>query len=275
VHSLFGQANPSCAAIKISFGHSAANLRPNSLLKFWQRSDAQAAQEPLLLRSPYSLLVLIALALGALPALAQSTTASEANTCPGGVATVSGANSVDFSDVCAGVTSALKFLSIHQVIPTEPVAIEVTQNLPREAGPTAVGCYIEARRRVYMVPYSKFRKAKTWFGVPINRELFRAVASHEAAHAVGACHFKIPNPTIQAKEYLAYVTMFSVMPTQLRQQALRKVKTEGFSTLDRFTPLLYSFDPMRFGAEAYRHFAAATDQTAIIQGLLVGTVLQD
>jgi hypothetical protein len=69
--------------------------------------------------------------------------------------------------------------------------------------------------------------------------------------------------------------MFSVMPTQLRQQALRKVKTEGFSTLDRFTPLLYSFDPMRFGAEAYRHFAAATDQTAIIQGLLVGTVLQD
>lgn len=209
------------------------------------------------------------------PALAQSVDAVGVKMCGGDVATVLGASPADLSDVCAGVTSALGFLSNYGIKPTEPVAIEVTKNIPEEAGPTAAGCYIEQRRRVYVVPYSSFRKSKTWFGLPIGRDLFRALAAHEAAHAVGACNFKIPNPTIQAKEYLAYVTMFSVMPAELRKQALRKVKTEGFATLDRFTPLLYSFDPMRFGAEAYRHFAAATNPTEVIQGLLAGTVLQD
>lgn len=214
-------------------------------------------------------------ALFASPALAQSTTAAEIKNCAGQVATVSGASPADFSDICTGVAAALEFLSRYGVNPTEAVAINVSKDIPQEAGPTAAGCYIEQRRQVYVVPYSTFRKSKTWFGVSINRELYRALAAHEAAHAVAACNFKIPNPTIQAKEYLAYVTMFSAMPKELRSQALRKVKTEGFTTLDRFTPLLYSFDPMRFGAEAYRNFVASTDQTAIIQGLLDGTKLQD
>lgn len=230
-----------------------------------------------LLRSEASipLLLALALAMSSAAAMAQPKLAAEVRTCPGGGATVSGASPADLSDVCAGVLSALKFLASHGVTPTEPVAIEVTESIPEEAGPTAAGCYIEQRRRVYLVPYSTFRKNKTWFGVDINRELFRALAAHEAAHAVGACNFKIPNPTIQAKEYLAYVTMFAVMPTDLRRKALREVKTEGFASLDRFTPLLYSFDPMRFGAEAYRHFSAAPDQSTIVRSLLEGRVLQD
>lgn len=153
-------------------------------------------------------LLALALVLFASPALAQSTASAKAMACAGDVATVSGATDADLADVCAGVRSALGFLSLYGVRPTEPVAIEVTT-------------------------------------------------------------------TIQAKEYLAYVTMFSVMPAALRDQALRKVRTEGFATLDRFTPLLYSFDPMRFGAEAYRHFAAAADRHAVIQDLLAGTVMRD
>ncbi len=104
---------------------------------------------------------------------------------------------------------------------------------------------------------------------------YRALATHEAAHAVGACNFTVPNPTIQAKEYLAYVTMFSVMPAELRSQALKNTRTQGLQSLDRFTPLLYSFDPMRFGAEAYRHFSATPEQTAIVRDLLAGKVLRD
>lgn len=69
--------------------------------------------------------------------------------------------------------------------------------------------------------------------------------------------------------------MFSVMPADLRAQALRSTKTQGFESLDRFTPLLYSFEPMRFGAEAYRHFSEVSDQTALIRDLLIGRVLRD
>jgi hypothetical protein len=220
-------------------------------------------------------LVSFAQALCLVSAHAQPASGTEATTCPGGTATVLGAIPADLSDVCAGVVSTLRFLATHGVTPTDPVAIEVTPRIPQEAGPTAAGCYIEQRRRVYLVPYSSFRQNKSWFNVPIDRRLYRALASHEAAHAVGACNFKVPNPTIQAKEYLAYVTMFSVMPAELRAQALRRTNTQGFESLERFTPLLYSFDPMRFGAEAYRHFSAVPDQTALIRELLAGRVLRD
>ena len=199
----------------------------------------------------------------------------DAATCPGGTATVLGANRADLADVCAGVASSLGFLASHGIRPTEPVAVEVTTSIPQEAGPTAAGCYIELRRKVYVVPYRSFRNNKSWFNVPIDRRLYRALAAHEAAHAVGACSFSVPNPTIQAKEYLAYITMFSVMPAELRSRALRGIKTQGFDSLDRFTPLLYSFDPMRFGAEAYRHFSQSSDQTALIRDLLTGRVLRD
>jgi len=67
--------------------------------------------------------------------------------------------------------------------------------------------------------------------------------------------------------------MFSVMPTKLRTAALRNVRTKGFQSLDRFTPLLYSVDPMRFGAEAYCHYSASSARTELIQSILSGKAL--
>ena len=57
--------------------------------------------------------------------------------------------------------------------------------------------------------------------------------------------------------------------------SLRAMQTEGFSSLDRFTPLLFMFDPMRFGAESYRHFIASPDPTGLIQDILSGQALND
>ena len=140
------------------------------------------------------------------------------------------------------MTDALAFFALHGAAATEPLSIEVARRLPEEAGPTAAGCYLESRRTVYVVPFATFRSHKTWFGVPIDRALYRSLASHEAAHAVAACRFRIPNPTIQAKEYLAYVAMFSTMPPALRTQALKIGRTDTFDSFDRFTPMLYLFD---------------------------------
>ena len=169
----------------------------------------------------------------------------------------------------------MSFLATHGLRPAEPISIDVTVAIPEEAGPTAAGCYMEQKRRVYVVPYSVFRKNKTWFGVTISREIYRALAAHEAAHAVAACNFHVPKPTIQAKEYIAYVAMFSSMSPELRQQAMGATRTEGFESLDRFTPLLYMFDPMRFGAEAYRHYSSATNRNQLLQDILAGRVLVD
>lgn len=125
------------------------------------------------------------------------------------------------------------------------------------------------------MPYAVFRRNKTWFGVAISREMYMALAAHEAAHAVAACNFRVPRPTIQAKEYIAYAAMFSSMSPELRQQALRSARSQGFDSLDRFTPLLYMFDPMRFGAEAYRHFSASSNRAELLQEILAGTALAD
>jgi hypothetical protein len=208
-------------------------------------------------------------------AWSEPSSSEQARNCRDGRATVVGADGADFSAICSGVAGALKFLALHGVRPAEPVSIEVTRSIPEEAGPTAAGCYIEQKRRVFVAPYSAFRKNKTWFGVSISREIYSTLAAHEAAHAVAACNFRIPKPTIQAKEYLAYVAMISAMSPELRAQALRGTRTEGFTSFDRFTPLLYMFDPMRFGAEAYRHFASVADQTALVQDVLAGKVLSE
>ncbi len=53
------------------------------------------------------------------------------------------------------------------------------------------------------------------------------------------------------------------------------MRTEGFDSIDRFTPLLYMFDPMRFGAEAHRHFSNAAEPSRLIQAILDGEVLRD
>ena len=195
--------------------------------------------------------------------------------CRNGRATVVGADDADFADICSGVADARKSLALHGVRPTEPVSIEVTTNIPQEADATATGCCIELKRRAFVVPYQVFRKNKTWFGIGINREMFRMLAAHEAAHALAACDFRIPQPAIQAKESLAHVAMVSAMSPELRAKALRRTKTEGFASFDRFTPLLYMFDPMRFGAEAYLHCSSVVDRTALIHDVLAGNVLVD
>jgi hypothetical protein len=224
-------------------------------------------------------LTVMALPVGSSSAWAEARTDApgeeRSRVCPHGGAVVVGADAADFADICSGAADSLEFLARHGVRPTEPVSIEVTRSIPEEAGPTAAGCYIEQKRRVFLVPYNAFVANETWFGVAIDRETYRTLAAHEAAHAVAACNFRIPRPTIQAKEYLAYVVMFSVMSTERRSQALRSTRTEGFTSLDRFTPLLYMFDPMRFGAEAYRHFTSVADQTALVQDVLAGKVLLD
>jgi len=195
--------------------------------------------------------------------------------CPTAAVAVAGADQSDFEDVCHGAAAAIAFFTAHGAEATEGISIEVTPRIPADAGPTAAGCYIEHRRKAYLLPYPAFKKNKTWFGVPISRATYRALATHEAAHAIAACLFRVPHPTIQAKEYLAYVAMWSGMDPMLRNKALRILHTEGFSSLDRFTPLLYMFDPMRFGAEAYRHFTAAPEPAALIDVILSGAALTD
>lgn len=220
----------------------------------------------------------VGLCMGALLlAMAGAARADEAGvdspTCGVAEVEIVAADADDFRDACAGVHAALAFFAAHDVAPRAPFVLHVTADLPEESGHTAAGSFVEERNRVYMLPYAVYRRQRTWFNVEIDRDLYRGLAVHEAAHAVAASNFAIAHPTIQAKEYVAYVAMFAAMPPPLRERALAAMPGKGFASEDRITELAYLFDPMRFGAESYRHYLKPANGAAFLRRVLAGRAL--
>jgi len=195
--------------------------------------------------------------------------------CPDSDVRVIAADARDFHDACTGAKAAIGFFVAQGLQPTESLVLEVTPELPIECGPTAVGCYLEQRKRVFMLSYSDFQTRDTWFNLPIDRDLYRSVAVHEAAHAVATSNFTIPRPTIQAIEYVAYLPTFATMNTSLSARALRALPGKGFASEDRITAIFYLFDPMRFGAESYRHYMKPENGQTFLQSVLAGRALTE
>lgn len=209
-------------------------------------------------------------------AMAETPADTAATVCAGSGLRVQGsASATERADVCRGALAALTFLRSQGLTREPELTIEVTARLPEEVGVSAAGCFIQARNRAYVLSWAEFRRKRTWFGVPVSRDLYRALAAHETAHGVAGCHFTAPDPSIQAKEYVAYVAMFSTLPAALRNQALRAMPGTGFSDVGRINTTVYLFDPMRFGANAWRHYRSLPDGPAFLQQVMRGEVLAD
>ena len=176
-------------------------------------------------------------------------------------------------DACSGAAGALAFFASLGFSTDDPIVVEIVSKLPKNLGPTAVGCYLEQADRVLILPYSEFAKHQTWFHVAIDRNLYRILAAHEVAHALADCHFAIPNPSIQAKEYIAYVATFCAMNPETRRRVLRATPGTGFDSEMKINTVLYLFDPMRFGAEAYRHYRKAGNGPDFLRAVLAGESL--
>jgi hypothetical protein len=224
---------------------------------------------PLLLTAP-----LLFLAMGSVNAAQQDHPAAH-SLCSGTEIRVAGADAREFQDVCAGVAAARSFFLTHGLRNEPTVTVVVTPKLPEVVGSSAAGCFLQEKSRAYVLSYAEFKKKRTWFGVAITRTLYRSLATHEVAHAIAACHFTAPEPSIQAKEYVAYVTMFSAMPTPLRINALKSFPGTGFTDINRVSSFVYLFDPMRFGAEAYRHFVRLDDGAGFLRDVMSGKVLAE
>ena len=121
--------------------------------------------------------------------------------------------------------------------------------------------------------YSEFKKFKTWFGIPIDRSLYRSLVSHEVAHLVAAYNFKISKPSIQAKEYIAYITQFSTMEPVLRERVLLLFSCEAFEGDWQMATTIYMFDCMSFGVRAYKHFLELANRRDYVQAILNGESL--
>jgi hypothetical protein len=92
---------------------------------------------------------------------------------------------------------------------------------------------------------------------------------------VAHCNFKIPKPTIQAREYIAYVTQFSTMEPVLRGRVLSLFSCAAFEGDWQMDTTIYMFDCMSFGVRAYRHFVKMENGRDYLHSIIDGRALVD
>lgn len=199
---------------------------------------------------------------------------SDSRTCRGIPVRILGSEAADADSICEGARDAFSFFQ-SQGFHVQPVRVEVRESLPLDISPSAAGGFWERESRVLLLPYSVVLQNKSWFNVPIDRRIYRSLAAHEVTHALAVRNFAVANPTIPAREYVAYVVMFVTMDAILRAQILRGAAGPGFESADRFTELLHAFDPMRFGVEAYRYHVRPQNGRSFLDAVLRGNALAE
>jgi hypothetical protein len=174
---------------------------------------------------------------------------------------------------CHGARDATAFLASQGLEIRGPMTIDVVSKLPTVASDSAAGCYVE--NRAVVLTYSEFSKQGTWFEIRVDRALYRSLVAHEVAHAIAATNFSMPSPTIQAHEYIAYVTMLATMAPAQRERVLSKYPGQGFDDDVQMSATIYLFDPMRFAVQSYRHYLKQTSGRAYLHALLSGDALAE
>ena len=124
-----------------------------------------------------------------------------------------------------------------------------------------------------ILTFKELKRFKTWFNLPIDASLYRSLVAHEVAHAIGARNFKVTQPSLQAKEYIAYVTQLATMLPELRERVLSQFPGQGFEGDWQMSTTIYLLDPMRFGAQAYRHFLKRGNGGSYLHSILAGKVM--
>lgn len=245
------------------------------------RPLAGAAQSPQLRATCAGTLriraVAVVLAAGACfgSAVAGEAAASAQTHCEGTRVEIDGGSRADAALICDGARDAIGFFASQQLDTAIDVRVAVVPALPEKAAPSAVGCYVPAQRRVYVLPFADFARRERWFGVPVEPAMYRSLASHEMAHAIAACNFTAKPLSLAAVEYVGYVAMLSVMQPDLRRRVLAANPGEGYDADPQINSTVYLMDPTRFAVESYRHFLRPGNGPRYLRALLDGSILLD
>jgi hypothetical protein len=176
---------------------------------------------------------------------------------------------------CAGARDAFAFLHWLPRPGGDSVRIELVSALPAGLRPDAVGCYALGSRRLLVLEQPLFMQRGRWFGVPVSPRLWRAVVTHEVAHALVGCHLQGQPLPSAAHEYVAYVTMFATMDAATRDAALAAMPGPGFEHPAEINDVRYAFDPMLFGVESYRHWMRQPDGERFLLEVIRGSIVPD
>ena len=192
--------------------------------------------------------------------------------CPHTNVTVISADDHDVGIACEAAREAVGFFAANSLDTSAPVKVRLVRELPDVAGSSSYGCYDHRSRTVCMLHFPECLERGPWANLAIDRTLYRSLLTHEVAHALADMNFTVQRPSALAHEYLAYVTMFATMPAGERERVLEQFPGTGFDSVNQMSVTYYLMNPLRFGAEAYRHFLKVGDQKTFLKNVLSGRV---
>ena len=194
--------------------------------------------------------------------------------CPGlAQVVVRAAAATDAAAVCDGAGRALGFLARAGLAPPSFTLVEILDRLPGALDGRAVGCYLRETRSIQLLSYAAFAAIGTWFRMPVDAELYRAVAAHEMAHAVVGCNAGPASLPVAAHEYVAYVALFATMEPRLRERLLAKFSGSGFGSTLEINDMNHFANPNQFGVDAWRDYLRRKDRDAWLREVIAGRVV--
>ena len=189
--------------------------------------------------------------------------------------TVQAMTRADAEAACDGASRSLRFLARAGIDGPASMTIEVVPELPGDIASRAVGCFVRETKRILLLSFSAFQAGGGWFRMPPSRDLYRAAASHEMAHAVVACHSESRRLAIAAHEYVAYVVFFATMDAPLRAALLLKFPGAGFKSAGQISDINHIVDPNQFGVDSWRHYLRTSDREVWLRKVIAGEVVPE
>ena len=194
--------------------------------------------------------------------------------CPEGNVVIEAADASDFEIGCRGAAAAAEFLAASGLDGGTPIEISFVDVMPDSVAATPmVGCYVRAKNRIYVLTFARCQQRRLAHDVAIDRPVHMGLVAHEVAHRIVAANVRQVRLSTVAQEYIAYVTMYATMPEIPRERVLRQIPGDGFESDVQINATVYLIDPVRFGAQAYRHYLKPGVGRLFIASVLNGQVL--
>ena len=200
--------------------------------------------------------------------------ASAPEPCPSANVVVDAIDRADFATGCRAAAAAAEFLAgsaLQTAIPIEISFVDVMPDIVADS--PAVGCYVRADKRIYVLTFARCRQKRLAHDVAIDRSVHMGLVAHEVAHRIVAANVGQVRLGAVAYEYIAYVTMYATMPEARRHEVLKQIPGDGFASELQINMTMYLLDPVFFGAQAYRHYLKPGIGRSFIASVLNGQVL--
>ena len=195
--------------------------------------------------------------------------------CPGTTVVVSSADPEELRHVCRAAGGATELLARCGIVRDGDLSVALTKELRHPCGFPVLGQYLARADRIELMEYSScvasFGEDSAYMRLPL-REAWRSLAVHEITHGIIAKTPQAGNLSPMAHEYVAYVIQLEAMAPEHRQAFLDSLPAPTPRSLGSFNSVYHAFEPLKFAANAYRHYAAQEDRCAFLNAILRGTV---